>query len=65
MPMQFATLVAYFVGLVPMVFNWSSEGIQYAFIYLHNVFRPSGMFDFLSIRMSTHLSVYVCVHMTV
>ena len=61
MPMQFATLV----GLVYMVFRWSSEDIQYAFInmYLHNLFPSSG-FAFLSVRTSIHLSICLCVHLT-
>ena len=61
MPMQFATLV----GLVYMVFRWSSEDIQYAFInmYLHNLFPSSG-FAFLSVRTLIHLSICLCVHLT-
>ena len=61
MPMQFATLV----GLVYMVFRWSFEDIQYAFInmYLHNLFQSSG-FAFLSVRTSINLSICLCVHLT-
>ena len=51
---QYATRGAYCVGLVHMLFQWSSEGTQYAL--LGNMSR--GMFAFLSnCSLDIHLSI--------